>query len=228
MQSYIKYKAYYDKRASAAPLKVEDQCLVLHPKADTQSTKIPFTEFLWTGPYTVEKVLPNNNYVVRKLGTNKTQTLHRIRLRLYPEKNRLLDIQVAPEQFVPDTDVTITHDDLYAQAWETDFGDPIFYDDESSTKNSPEEVVIPTDNPPTVSVPPPGNETIANNDDGDSPPTPTHEPDTLEPEEDEEPNQPTQENAPNTRSKTRSLRQNPAPKQFTDYYRLDTSTTTEN
>ena len=34
-----------------------------------------------------EKVLTNNNYIVRKLNTNKTQILHRIRLRKYnPEK----------------------------------------------------------------------------------------------------------------------------------------------
>ena len=34
MQSYLKYKDYYDKKAKAAPLKVNDYCFVLQPKAD--------------------------------------------------------------------------------------------------------------------------------------------------------------------------------------------------
>ena len=72
MQSYLKYKAYYDRKAKAAPLETTDYCYILNPKADTQATKIPFREFRWCGPYKVEKVLPNNNYIVRRLGTNKT------------------------------------------------------------------------------------------------------------------------------------------------------------
>ena len=51
MQSYLKYKAYYDKKAKANPLKVGDYCYILQPKADTQSTKIPFRDFQWEGPY---------------------------------------------------------------------------------------------------------------------------------------------------------------------------------
>ena len=36
----------------------------------------------------MEKILPNINYLVRKLNTNKTQNLHRVRLRKYnPEKS---------------------------------------------------------------------------------------------------------------------------------------------
>ena len=52
------------------------------PKADHQGSIIPFTDFRWIGPYIVEKALPNNNYLVQKLGTNKTQVLYRMRLRL--------------------------------------------------------------------------------------------------------------------------------------------------
>ena len=59
MQSYLKYKAYYDRKASASPIAVDDHCFVLNPKADTQSTKIPFREFTRVGPYKVAKVLPN-------------------------------------------------------------------------------------------------------------------------------------------------------------------------
>ena len=49
--------------------------------ADTQATKFPFQEFRWKSPYKVKKVLPNNNYIVRRLGTNKTLLLHRTRVR---------------------------------------------------------------------------------------------------------------------------------------------------
>ena len=80
MQSYLKYKQYYDKKATATPLKVNDYCYVLNPKADNQSMKFAFKDCIWTGPYIVFKVLSNNNYVIRRTGTRYTQTLHRIRL----------------------------------------------------------------------------------------------------------------------------------------------------
>ena len=57
MQSYLKYKAYYDRETKAAPLETTDYCYILNPKADTQATKIPFREFRWCGPYKVKKVL---------------------------------------------------------------------------------------------------------------------------------------------------------------------------
>ena len=80
MQSFLKYKAYYDRKAEASPLETTDYCYILKPKADAQATKIPFWEFRWQCPYKVRKVLPNNNYTVRRLGTNKTQLLQSIRL----------------------------------------------------------------------------------------------------------------------------------------------------
>ena len=83
MQAYIKYKAYYDKKADASKLKEADYVYILQPKADHQGSKIPFTEFRWMGPYIVEKVLPNNNYLLRKIGTDKTQVLHRMRMRQF-------------------------------------------------------------------------------------------------------------------------------------------------
>ena len=81
MQTNVRHKHYYDKKASANPLVVNDYCSALHPKAHSQSTKLPFRDYLWTGPYIVVKTLPNNNYLIRKLQTNLTQILHRIRLR---------------------------------------------------------------------------------------------------------------------------------------------------
>ena len=43
--AYIKYKAYYDKKANASKLKEADYVYVLQPKTDHQGSKIPFTEF---------------------------------------------------------------------------------------------------------------------------------------------------------------------------------------
>ena len=45
MQAYIKYKAYYDKKANASKLKEQQYMYILQPKADHQGNKIPFTEF---------------------------------------------------------------------------------------------------------------------------------------------------------------------------------------
>ena len=46
MQSYVRHKHYYDKKASANPLVVNDYCYALHPKAHIQTTKLPFREHL--------------------------------------------------------------------------------------------------------------------------------------------------------------------------------------
>ena len=44
---------------------------------------IPNRNFKWIGPHKVGKVLSNENYIFRKQKTNKTQTLQRIRLRIF-------------------------------------------------------------------------------------------------------------------------------------------------
>ena len=128
MQSYLKYKAYYDRKAKASPLETTDYCYILNPKADTQATKIPFRGFRWQGPYKVEKVLPNNNYIVRRLGTNKTQLLHRIRLRKFTPLAPLADIFVRESDWQKDDQMPVAHDDLYAQSWNTNFGPNPFED----------------------------------------------------------------------------------------------------
>ena len=125
MLSYLKYKKYYDRKASAAPLKINDYCYILNPKADNQSTKFAFQDCIWTGPYIVIKVLSNNNYTIRKLGTRYTQTLHRIRIRPYVPEQRLPDVTVRADNYLPDPDVKISHNEWYAVSWEMDFGKQI-------------------------------------------------------------------------------------------------------
>ena len=99
-----------------------DYCFILQPIADHQGSKIPFREYRWTGPYIVEKVLPNENYIVRKLNSNKTQIQHRIRLHKNEPNTVLQDIR--PEgNLQPDDEIIIPQDDLYVITWETNFGE---------------------------------------------------------------------------------------------------------
>ena len=129
MQASIKYKAYYDRKANASKLRKTDYVFILQPKLDHHGSKIPFTDFRWIGPYVIEKVLPNNIYLVRKIGTNKTQILHRMRLRQFTPRQPLSDIPVRHRGWQPDSKVVITHDDLYARAWECEYDESIFDSD---------------------------------------------------------------------------------------------------
>ena len=119
MLSYLKYKKYYDRKASAAPLKINDYCYILNPKTNNQSTKFAFE----TGLYVVLKVLSNNKDTIRKIGTRYTKTLHRIRIRPYVPT--LPDVTVRSNEYLPDPDVKVSHIDWYAVSWEMDFGKQI-------------------------------------------------------------------------------------------------------
>ena len=98
----------------------------MQPKADHQGSKISFTEYRWIGPCVFEKVLPNNKYLVRKTGTNKTQVLHQMRMRQFTPRQPPADIVVKPQDYKSDPEVSLHHDDLYARAWEYDFEQPMF------------------------------------------------------------------------------------------------------
>ena len=128
------------KKANALKLKQADYFFILQPKADHQGSKIPYTEFRWIGPYIIEKVLPNNNYLVRKIGTNKTQILHRTRLRQFTPRQPIPDIPITPREWQPDPEVLNKHVDLYARAWECEYDEPIFGSDYKNlaTPSSPE------------------------------------------------------------------------------------------
>ena len=142
-QAYIKYKAHCDKKANASKLRHADYVFISQPKADHQGSKIPSTDFRWIGPYIIEKVLPNNNYLVRKIGTNKTQILHRMRLRQSTPRQPIPDIPITPREWQPDPEVVITDDDLYARAWECEHDEPIFDSDYNNLATpSPLEVTI--------------------------------------------------------------------------------------
>ena len=146
MQAYIKHKAYYDKKANASKLKEAEYVYVLQPKVDHQASKIPFTEFRWIGPYIIEKILPNNNYLVRKIGTNKTQVLHWMRMRQFTPRQPPADIPVKPQKYKSDPEVNFNHDDLYARAWEYDYGQPFFdAENKNTAPPNPQEIPVYSD-----------------------------------------------------------------------------------
>ena len=77
----------------------------------------------WT--YLVEKFLPNSNFIVRKINTDKTQILVRIRLRKYhSEKYPEDNYQEALWQI--DDNIVAPQDDLYILACEVEFGGHVF------------------------------------------------------------------------------------------------------
>ena len=148
MQSYLKYKEYYDRKAKAAPLHQGDYCFILQPLADNQGSKIPFREFRWIGPYVIEKVLPNENYIVRKLSSNKTQILHRIRLRKYVPNTELCDVR--PEgNLQADDEIIIPQDDLYIISWETEFAE---FPPHPDTGDTPDDFPTNSDQPDAINT----------------------------------------------------------------------------
>ena len=108
MLLYLNYKVYYDRKTKVAPLETGDYCFILQLLADHQSSKIPFQ---WIGLYVLEKVLPNETYIVGKLIFNRTHFEHHIRLRKYKPKTTVQDIrlegnlQADDESFTPQDDL---------------------------------------------------------------------------------------------------------------------------
>ena len=68
--------------------------------------------------------MPNENYIVRRINTNKTQILHRIRLKKFVP-NQPLEDNFQEQQLQPDEEIVIPQDDLYVITWETDFGEQL-------------------------------------------------------------------------------------------------------
>ena len=111
-----------------------------------KGVKFHFSEFRLIGPYIIEKVLPNNNYLVRKNGSKKTQVLHRMRMRQFTPRQPPADILITPQEYKPDPDVSLKHDDLYARAWEFDYEQSFFEaENNNATPPNPHEYQMQTD-----------------------------------------------------------------------------------
>ena len=98
----LKYKKYYDQKASAKPIPQKSFCLLLNPKLIEQSTVIASPGQKWLPLYEVEKVLNDSNYI-RNVNTNYTQCVHRIRLKPIKTSETPEDLEVInPADFQPD------------------------------------------------------------------------------------------------------------------------------
>ena len=104
------------KKANASKPKQADYVHILQPKADHQGSKIRFTDWRWIGPYLFDKMPPNNKYLVRKIGTDKTQILHRMQLRQFKPRQPKQDIPITPREWQTDPEVVIKHDDFMRQS----------------------------------------------------------------------------------------------------------------
>ena len=103
VSSYHRYRGYYDQKALAQPLVLHSFCLLLNPLLTNQSDNRNKSLQVWLPLYRVEKVLTNSNYIVRKVGTNHTQCVHRIRLRSIQPQHQPEDVDpIDTTQFVVD------------------------------------------------------------------------------------------------------------------------------
>ena len=103
MDTYVRHKKYYDRKAQAHPLKIHSYCLLLNPKLDTQKQQMNKMQDKWLALYRVEKKLTNENYLVREVGTHHTQLVHRIRLRSYSPRFIIKDLDhIDKDKFIPD------------------------------------------------------------------------------------------------------------------------------
>ena len=71
-----------------------------------------------------------------------TQTLHRIRIRPYVPKQRLPDVTVRTNEYLPDPDVKVSHNEWYAISWEIDFGKQIGEHERSKNTENNQHVEI--------------------------------------------------------------------------------------
>ena len=75
----------------------------MNPKLVEQSTVIASQVQKWLPLYKVEKVLTDSNYIIRKVNTNYTQCVHRIRLKPIKPSETPEDLEVInPSNFQPD------------------------------------------------------------------------------------------------------------------------------
>ena len=112
IEAFHKYKNYYDQKAQTSPLKINDFTFLLSKRLSNQSEKIPFKEFKWEGSYKVVKFLSNSNYIIRKIGTLRTQCVHKMRLRPFTPNAPITDIADDPSQHFEDPDA-LDEQDLF-------------------------------------------------------------------------------------------------------------------
>jgi hypothetical protein len=135
--TYNKYRTYYDQKADAKPLAVNDYCLLLNPRVILQAPRTSKMETTWLPTYKVEKKLTNHNYIVRKVGTRYTQCVHRVRLRPFQPKYAVADLPPNEQKpFVADPTT------------KSRFGEPFVFDStlpELLRRPTPPKLPLPTE-----------------------------------------------------------------------------------
>ena len=121
-----KVKLFTTRSVTLQSSKRQIVCMIYSRMQISKRVKNLFADFRWIGPYFIEKELRINNYLVRKIGTNKLEVLQRMRLRHFITRQPLADMQIPPQEWKLDTEVSIKHDDLYAKAWQRDYERPKF------------------------------------------------------------------------------------------------------
>ena len=82
--------------------------MLLNPQISNQLEKIGKLECKWTGIYRIEKVLTRSDYLIRRVNTNFTQIVHRVRLKPFKPQYKVKDIEViddkkfCEDELVPD------------------------------------------------------------------------------------------------------------------------------
>ena len=229
LQAYHKYKRYYDRKAQASPLKVNDFVFLLNPKITDQSDKIAFHHFKWEGPFKVVKVLTNFNYIVRKIGTSRTQCVHRMRLRPFIPNAPIPDIEEDPNLFFADPEAfddqdmfndhlpqTIHFEQTPAlplpEEIDTEHG--IIYYDYAQRSSDRSQTQPITENPPQIFVPPTDDSVVSARVDDEY----QDEPDQSATHEHELPNNNDEAPVTSRNNTTRyNLRPQPAPKTYRDF-----------
>ena len=110
-------------------------------QSDFSSKSLP----IWLPLYRIEKVMTNSNYIIRKVGTNYPQCVHRIRWRPVTPQGRIDDLTVIKfEKF--QRDPSLGH---YR-------GEPTLFDESIPSSLEPPTTVVATQNvtedPPPVTV----------------------------------------------------------------------------
>ena len=101
--AYLKYKKYYDQKATAKPVPEKSFFLLLNPKLLEESTVNASQVQKWLPLYKIEKVLTDSNYIIQKVNTNYTQCVHGIRLKSIKPSETPEDLEVInPAIFRPD------------------------------------------------------------------------------------------------------------------------------
>ena len=144
-ETYNKYRACYDSKAEAKPLALFSYCLLLNPKLMRQSDFASKSMPIWLPLYRIEKILTNSIYIIRKVGPNYTQCVHRIRLRPVTPQGGIDDLTVSNfENF--QRDPSLGH---YR-------GEPTLFDENIPSLLEPPTTVVATQNvtedPPRVTV----------------------------------------------------------------------------